>query len=154
MIKDKIFLQIADLLATASHCRSFNVAAIAVINQRIIATGINGTIKGQPNCCDMVPEKPSAIDVPAMSSWREGHREFSKANEIHAEQNMIADAAKRGVIIDGATVYVTHAPCQDCTKLLAASGIKEIIYLNEYDHRGNYDILHGAGIKISRYNDK
>ena len=109
---DTYFMSIAILASKRSTCSRLNVGCILVDNNRIVTTGYNGFLKGSPH-------KSKVID---------GHEQLT----IHAEQNAICDAAHRGVSINNTTAYVTHMPCINCCKLLIASGIKEIKYLEDY----------------------
>jgi dCMP deaminase len=79
---------------------------------RIVAAGYNGFLPGTPH----------------VSRLREGHEQAT----VHAEQNAIADAARRGSAVEGCVAYVTHYPCINCAKILAASGIAEIRYHRDY----------------------
>ena len=88
------------------------VGCIIVKNKRVISAGYNGFIAGLPH----------------KSVVRDGHEQ----NTVHAEQNAIVDAARRGVSLEGSTAYITHYPCIICSKLLIASGIKQIIYHKDY----------------------
>ena len=98
--------------ATRSACRRLKVGCLLVKDNRIIAQGYNGYLPGCPH----------------EQKLRDG-REMAT---IHAEQNVIADCAKRGVSCKDATVYVTHYPCINCMKILAASQVSEICYMNDY----------------------
>ncbi len=109
---DEYFITIALLASKRSTCSRLNVGCVIVENNRILATGYNGFLPGAPH----------------ISRVENNHEQFT----VHAEQNAICDAAKRGVSLDGATAYVTHYPCLNCLKLLIASGIKNIKYLNDY----------------------
>jgi dCMP deaminase len=120
--KNKIFIGVAKMLAGMSHCCAKKVACVAVIDNRIAATGINGSCPGAPNC-----------DQANAGRSREEHHQWSILNEQHAEANMIAYAAKRGVRLEGAVIFCTLQPCADCLKLLAAAGLKKIFYAEEYD---------------------
>lgn len=88
------------------------VGCVCVRDRRIISTGYNGFL-------------PGAEHTPMM---RNGHEQ----NTVHAEQNMVADCASRGVSIRGAIAYVTHYPCINCTKMLTASHITEVKYWKDY----------------------
>jgi dCMP deaminase len=137
MISDKTFMQIAYIMAEESHCISRKVAALAVKDGRILATGINGTLKGAKNCDEVFND----LKFVALSTdLRKIHHEWSLVHEVHAEQNLIATCAKLGVSIEGATIYCTLQPCESCTKLLAASGIARIVYNEPYD-LGNTELL-------------
>ena len=109
------FMSIAWLLSTRSTCERLHVGCVLVSkeNHRIIATGYNGFLAGMPH----------------QSVVRDQHEQLT----IHAEQNAITDAARRGVSTQKATVYVTHFPCIHCAKALLALGI-ERCYFNEDYH--------------------
>jgi len=109
---DRFFMAQACLASGRSSCDRLNVGCVVVKNNRVITTGYNGFLKGAPH----------------ISRVRDGHEQFT----IHAEQNAICDAANRGVSMENATSYITHFPCINCFKLLIASGIKEIKYLEDY----------------------
>ena len=109
---DQMFMGTACLASARSSCERLNVGCVIVKNNRVITTGYNGFLKGAPH----------------ISVVREGHEQFT----IHAEQNAICDAANRGVSLDNTTAYITHYPCLNCFKLLIASGVKEVKYLENY----------------------
>jgi dCMP deaminase len=119
-----VFMKTAFLFAEKSHCVSYHVGTVIVKNGRIIVTGINGTPEDLPNC-DEVFDKEN-FD-------REAHHIWSKDNEIHAEMNAISFAAKNDVNTDGADMYVTISPCNECLKNAIPAGIKNIYYLYLYD---------------------
>ena len=106
------FSKITRLVAERSPCTRLQVGCILVKENRIIASGYNGFLPGAPH-------KSIVID---------NHEQAT----VHAEQNAIADCAKRGVATDGSTAYITHHPCINCYKILVASGICEIYYLQDY----------------------
>ena len=109
---DEMFKNI--LLATAhrSPCHRLQVGCVLVKDKRIISQGYNGFLPGAAH----------------KSVVRNNHEQAT----VHAEQNAICDCAKRGVSCQGATAYITHYPCIICTRLLLASGIKDIKYLEDY----------------------
>lgn len=111
---DEYFKQLTILTSTRSPCERLKVGCILVKDKRLIAQGYNGYLPGAP------------------------HKQVIRNNHeiatVHAEQNAISDCAKRGVSCDGATAYITHFPCVNCAKLLYASGIKEIVYINDYNN--------------------
>ena len=119
-----IFMKTAFHFASKSHCVSHHVGAVIVKDGRIISTGINGTPEDMPNC-DEIFDKDN-FD-------REQHHHWSKDNEIHAEMNAIAFAAKHDIGIGGADMYVTISPCNDCLKNMIPAGIKNVYYLYLYD---------------------
>jgi dCMP deaminase len=128
---DLMFMKIAVLASKQSHCRSFKVAAVAVKKGHILYTGINGTPPGFINCDDNILLCPDHFAT--HEEWREAHHNFSLKYEIHSEQSLLGGASKEGISLDGAIVYQTLSPCQDCLKLMIISGIKEIVYLYDYD---------------------
>lgn len=117
--KDKFFMTIAHIISRQSHCVSKQVGAIIVYEDRIISMGYNGTPSGYVNCCDVF--NPNNFD-------KNKHHIFSSNYEIHAEANAIAFAAKSGLSTKDSTIYVTLSPCNDCAKLIIASGIKRVVY--------------------------
>jgi len=123
MLNDRNFINIARELATASKCVSKQVGALIVKDGRILSTGYNGTPAGFENCCDYWDNK-----------YTPEHHEWSKTYEIHAEMNAIIWAAREGISIEGATIYVTLEPCSECSKNVIASGIKRIVYEKPYEH--------------------
>lgn len=123
MLNDKNFINIAFEIASASKCVSKQVGAVIVKDGRILSTGYNGTPAGYTNCCDYWNGK-----------YTKEHHDWSKTYEIHAEMNAIIWAARKGISIEGATIYVTLEPCSECSKNLIASGIKRIVYAKSYEY--------------------
>jgi dCMP deaminase len=109
---DEYFKEIVQVTAKRSPCERLHVGCLLVDDNRIISQGYNGFL---PGC-----EHKSIV--------RDGHEQAT----VHAEQNALADCAKRGVSCKNATAYITHYPCIICCRLLLASGIKEIKYINDY----------------------
>ena len=109
---EEYFKNIVEITATRSPCHRLQVGCLLVRDNRIISQGYNG----------FLPETPHESIV------ENNHEQAT----VHAEQNAIADCAKRGVSCDEATAYVTHYPCIICSRLLLASGIRCIKYINTY----------------------
>lgn len=109
---DQYFMSAALLFSLRSACERLHVGCVLVSGgaqrNRIVAAGYNGFLPGAPHT----------------SHVREGH----ELATVHAEQNAIADAARRGISLDGATAYISHFPCINCAKILASSGIICIKY--------------------------
>ena len=97
-----------------SPCKRLHVGCVIVKDNRILCTGYNGFLAGLPH----------------RSLVRDNHEQAT----IHAEQNAVGYAAKNGISIDGGTTYITHYPCLNCAKILAASGIKKIVYKEDYNN--------------------
>ena len=123
MLSDITFINIATEIATASKCVSKQVGAVIVKDGRILSTGYNGTPAGYINCKDHWHDE-----------YTQEHHEWSKTYEIHAEMNAIIWAARKGISIEGATIYVTLEPCSECSKNLIASGIVRIVYAKPYEY--------------------
>lgn len=133
---DDYFMAITLLLASRSACGRLHVGCVLVSGgdhrNRIVAAGYNGFLPGAPH----------------RSRLRDGHEQAT----VHAEQNAIADAARRGVSVAGSVAYISHFPCINCAKMLAAAGVREIKYHDDYN---NDDLVLGlladAGVTISKY---
>lgn len=155
-MKATTFLQIAFIVAQESKCASWKVGAVIEKNDRIIATGYNGTPSGQENCCDVAVDRgwgvrSSGNNIALHPEMRMVHSKWSQDNEIHAELNSILFAARNGGIsLEGSTMYVTLSPCANCAKMITQSGIKKVVYCEEYDQNtsGWSKILTDAGIEI------
>jgi dCMP deaminase len=125
---DEYFMLLAKLAATRSTCFSRPVGAVIVRDRRILATGYNGAAPGAWHCTDKrecywrQPEN----HVPGMEP-----RDLSRA--IHAEMNAMAHAARKGIIIEGGTIYCTLSPCMNCFKVLISAGIKQVFFEHIYD---------------------
>ena len=111
---ENYFKKIVIVTATRSPCKRLQVGCVLVKENRIIAQGYNGFL---PGCIHE-------------SKMRDGHEMAT----IHAEQNAISDCAKRGVNCNNSIAYITHYPCINCMKILCASGIKNIKYINDYNN--------------------
>ncbi len=129
---DKLFLSSATLSAGMSYCKRLQVGAVLVKENRILANAWNGTIAGMENCCEL-PDGSTSEFV------------------LHAEQNIIAFSSKRGISTDGCTLYITHSPCKQCSKLIAQSGIKRVVYNEKYRDDG-LDFLQKIGVKVENCN--
>lgn len=117
------FMKTAFLLSKESKCVSHRVGALIVQDQRITSMGYNGTAPGNKNCCELFPYRD--FD-------KEKHHEWSSLNEVHAEMNALAFAAKNGIRVEGSDMYVTMSPCNYCLKNLVQSGIRNLFYYYKY----------------------
>lgn len=134
------WMQMARLVAEDSTCLRRKVGAIAVKDNRVIATGFNGA-PVECTHCEKVGCLREQLGVPS------GHRaELCRA--VHAEQNVVAQAALFGISLKGATIFQTTQPCLICLKLLINSGIEEIIYEHEYADEMVETFMKDAGVKI------
>lgn len=113
--------------AEQSYCKRLKVGAVLAREGRILATGYNGTITGTSNTCEC--EDGTTSDF-----------------TLHAEQNLITFCAKHGIPTNGATIYITHSPCKQCSKLIAQSGITEVVYSTPYRDSEGLDFLSACNI--------
>ena len=113
-----------------SYCVRRKVGALLVKNQMIISDGYNGTPSGFENIC-------------------EDENNVSKPYVLHAEANALTKVARSNNSSDGATLYVTASPCHECSKLIIQSGIKRVVYGEEYRIMDGVELLKRAGIKWS-----
>ena len=126
------FMNIARQVATRSTCDRKHVGAVIVRDRTILSTGYNGSIRGMPHCDEV------GHDLDA------GHCVAT----IHAEANAILQAAKNGVMIEGAEIYTTASPCWGCFKLIANAGIKTIFYAEFYRDTKSLAVARRLGIDL------
>lgn len=136
----KLFSDICLRFAEESHCLSKKVAAIAVCDGHIVATGINGTLKDMINCDEYwkIYHKENNISINfedwiKTTEWRELHHDWSNINEVHAEMSLLLEAVKYGIKIEDCDIYCSLEPCSNCAKTLAGLKPKNIFYINSYD---------------------
>lgn len=142
---DSYFMKMASVVAERSTCLRRHVGAVAVLDRRILATGYNGAPTGVPHCAEV----GCLREVRGVPS---GQRQ-ELCRGLHAEQNVIVQAALHGVTMRGATVYCTHQPCILCAKMLINAGIVRIVYRGDYPDALAMEILRQAGIEVSRFLD-
>lgn len=137
---DEYFRQITSLVAERSTCRRRKVGAVLVLEKRILATGYNGAPQGLSHCLDVgcLREKEG---IPS------GER-HELCRGIHAEQNVIIQAARYGISITGSTLYCTNLPCVICTKMLINAGVEKICYEDGYPDELAADMIREAGIEM------
>ncbi len=126
---DRRYARMAQIWAENSYCVRRKVGALVVKNNMIISDGYNGTPTGFENIC-------------------EDENNVSKPYVLHAEANAITKLARSSNSSDGATLYVTASPCIECAKLIIQSGIKRVIYTEQYRLTDGVDLLRRAGIEV------
>ncbi|WP_457572554.1 deoxycytidylate deaminase [Desulfovulcanus sp.] len=139
---NEYYMRIAHLVAERSTCLRRKVGAIAVKEKRILATGYNGAPAGLAHCLDIGCLREQ-LKIPS------GQR-HELCRGLHAEQNVIIQAAVHGVSIAGATIYCTTQPCLICTKMLINCGITTIYFAEGYPDDLAQEMLKEAGIKFER----
>ena len=131
---DKAYLRIAKEWGQLSYCNRKKVGAIIVRDKMIISDGYNGTPSGFENCCE---------DEENNTKWY----------VLHAEANAISKVARSTQSCAGATLYITLSPCKDCSKLIHQSGIKRVVYHQEYKDCSGLDFLRKAGVEVDLIED-
>ena len=139
------YMKTAETFAECSTARRLHVGAIVVKDDRIISIGYNGMPAGWDNNCEdeigkVLDDNDNIIEV----------RLKTKPEVLHAETNAIAKLARSTESGNGATLFVTHAPCLDCAKLVYQSGINSVFYRNSYRSEDGIHFLEKAGVKVER----
>jgi len=127
---DKTFINIAKEIGSLSYCTRSKVGAVLVKDGNVISFGYNGTPAGMDNGCE--------------------ENNVTKDEVIHAEMNAILKAAKSGNAVDGSTLYLSLSPCKNCCKLIVQSGIKRVVYLEEYRDLSPIEFL-SKFIEVEKY---
>lgn len=130
--RESWLMDMARLVAQRSTCSRLHVGAIAVRGGQILSAGYNGAPSGLPHCVH-------TDDEPCRSS-------------VHAEVNVIASAAKYGVSLQGASIYVTHSPCTSCAGLLVNAGIKELTWDTLFRDSSGLYVLQSAKVETCWHN--
>lgn len=129
---DEYFMNIAREVATRATCDRKHVGAVIVRDKNILATGYNGSIRGLPHCDEVG------------HLMEEGHC----VRTVHAEANAIVQAAKSGVRIENAGIYVTASPCWSCFRLIANAGIRRIVFGEFYRDPKIFEMSQAIGIEL------
>ncbi|MFC1977324.1 cytidine/deoxycytidylate deaminase family protein [Chloroflexota bacterium] len=136
---DEYFLKIASVVGERATCRRHHMGAVAVKDKHILTTGYNGAPAGQKDCLELGCLRDE-MGIPS------GERhEICRA--IHAEQNVIIQAALHGVSLEGSTIYCTHTPCVLCAKMLVNARIKRFVSFGKYNDDEFIDLFREAGIE-------
>lgn len=145
---DKRFVEMAKLVGSWSSCYQQNrhVGAVIVKDKRILATGYNGAPSSVKSCVEKGECLRRKLDIPSGT-----RHELCYA--VHAEQNAVCQAAKMGISLEGATIYVTHQPCTICTKIIINAGIKKLIYVEGYPDEFSMQILSESGVEVVKYEE-
>jgi len=138
---DEYFLKVAAVVAERSTCRRHHIGAVAVKDKHILATGYNGAPSGFKDCLELGCLRDE-LGIPS------GERqEICRA--IHAEQNVIIQAALHGVSLEGSTIYATHTPCVLCAKMLTNAKIKRFVSFGKYNDDAFIQLFKEAGIELN-----
>jgi dCMP deaminase len=129
---DEYFMAIARQVATRSTCDRKHVGAVIVRDRMILTTGYNGSVRGLPHCDDVG------------HLMEEGHC----VRTTHAEANALVQAARNGVGVEGAGIYVTASPCFGCFKLIANAGLSRIVFGEFYRDERIFDFSRQLGLEL------
>lgn len=133
-------LKVAEIYASLSKAIRLKVGAIVVKDNRVISIGYNGTPAGWDNTCeDITTETINGISYSALKT---------KPEVIHAEANAIAKLAKSGESGQSAEMYITHAPCLECAKLIFTAGISKIYFKKKYRNNQGIEFLSKCGVEV------
>jgi dCMP deaminase len=132
------YMKTAEVFAKLSSARRLHVGAIVVKDDRIISIGYNGMPSGWDNDCEIELHQPiGRVDL------------VTRPEVLHAETNAIAKLAKSTESGDGATMFITHAPCLDCAKLIYQSGINSVYYRNAYRSDDGIEFLKKCKLDVN-----
>jgi dCMP deaminase len=136
------YMDIAERTAQLSRARRLQVGAIIVKVTRIISIGFNGTPAGWDNNCeDEIPDESRAT-----------YTLRTRPEVIHAESNAIAKLARCAESGVGAAMFVTHAPCIECAKLIYQSGLASVYYRHDYRDNSGIEFLNHCSVDIQQIN--
>lgn len=138
---DKRFMELTVQVGTWSSCFRRKVGAVIVRDKRVMTTGYNGAPAGIASCIERGECLREKLNIPS------GTR-AELCYGVHAEQNAIIQAARYGINITGASIYVNTQPCVVCAKMLINAGIEEIVYQNPYPDELAMSMLEEAGMKL------
>ena len=136
------FMSIAKLVATRSTCLRRAVGAVLVKDKRILATGYNGAPTGIRHCIETGCLRERLEVKPG--------EKHELCRGLHAEQNVIIQAAYYGIMTQGTILYSTHKPCIICSKMLINAGVKKIVFLDGYPDALADEMLAEANIELER----
>ena len=134
------YMDVAERFSELSSARRLHVGAIVVKDDRIISIGYNGMPAGWDNNCEDQTYDEDGFHITLKT----------KPEVLHAETNAIAKLAKSNESGMGATMFITHAPCLDCAKLIYQSGISSVLYRNSYRDTGGITFLEKSGITVEQ----
>lgn len=136
------YLDMAERFAQLSYAKRLKVGAIVVKDDRVISIGYNGTPAGWDNCCE------EDVLVPVDGKIETVNR--TKDEVIHAEANAITKLARSSESGEGASMFITHAPCINCAKLIYGAGINSVYYRTSYRNEDGINFLSKSFVKVDK----
>jgi dCMP deaminase len=154
----KAYMQTAETFAELSHAKRLHVGAIVVKDDRIISIGYNGMPAGWDNDCEntvfVLGEEVLGTDMVALGYTQTDKGNWTKLKTkpevLHAETNAIAKLARSNESGLGADIFITHAPCLDCAKLIYQSGISRVYYSKNYRSNEGIEFLTASGVTVNK----
>ncbi|MEI8349751.1 MAG: cytidine/deoxycytidylate deaminase family protein [Candidatus Omnitrophota bacterium] len=140
---DEYFIRAAFLVSERSTCLRRKVGAVLVKDKQILATGYNGAPTGIAHCAEGGCVRQT-LNIPS------GQR-HEMCRGLHAEQNVLLQAARHGVSVKESIIYITHTPCSICAKMLINAGVKEVIISGEYPDKMAIDFLKEAKVNMRKF---
>ena len=147
-------LDVAARYSQLSKARRLQVGAVVVKDDRIISIGYNGTPPGWDNNCEYEIPLPQQEIYPGMVDAVYRYELKTKPEVLHAEENAIGKLARSHESGEGATMFITHAPCAQCAKLILVSGIKSVFYRDTYRDDSGIKFLEKGGIKVQQLKEE
>ena len=138
---DEYFMNIAAMVAERATCTRAKIGAVIVKDKNIVATGYNGAPAGHPHCTEVGC-------LVYVSRNPDGDEEENCFRTIHAELNAVAQAAKHGTAIEGASIYITASPCYHCLKTLMNTGVARVCYAKPYKIHRIAELLQYSGVEF------
>lgn len=139
---DKRYIKLAEQIGSWTSCYRHNVGCIITVDNRIIVTGYNGAPAGLRSCKELGYCYKKSFGVESGPTL---------CRAVHAEQNALIQAAKLGLSVNGGILYCTHFPCNICAKMIINSGIKRVVYKEDYDDKFSEELLKESNIIIEKY---
>lgn len=166
------YMEIAEATAQLSYAKRLKVGTVVVRDQKILATGYNGTPTGWDNDCEDIELMPDTagewLDTDDVLTkwpfegkfWISGkevntrYRLKTKDIVLHSEANALTKIARSTETSEGATMFCTHAPCLQCAKLIYQSGINKLYYRSHYRDNSGLEFLQKSNVDVEHYKGK
>lgn len=136
---DEVYMQVVEVIARRSTCLRKKVGAVIVVDRRILSHGYNGVVSGEAHCCD------TGVCLKA----KVGREDYKPC--VHAEQNAICLCAKRGLAVQGGTLYVNADPCLTCAKLIVSCAIARVVVKRDRHTGEGIDFLKKHGVAVDEW---
>jgi dCMP deaminase len=149
--RDQILMGTAKLFAQRSTCDRAHVGAVFSREGRILVTGYNGAPTGMPHCIHQHENVYEGSSHKPISVRLTDPADIAVCQAVHAEQNAIAWAARKGVRLEGCEVHVTLATCIVCARSVINAGVERVVYDLRYRAMDGIDLLEAAGIQVDHY---